>query len=80
MNFDKLFTWIISIVIGFAAVGKVDTLQRWIWIAQAKVVAESRTSNWGSPRFFRDNHFTKENSNNDSPRSERSKGQITSKQ
>ncbi len=53
MNFDKLFTWIVSIVIGCAAVGKVDTLQRWIWTAQAKVISESKTSNWGSPRFFR---------------------------
>ncbi len=37
MNFDKLFTCIVSIVIGLAAVGKVDTLQRWIWRAEVRV-------------------------------------------
>jgi hypothetical protein len=57
MNFDKMFTWIIAIVLGYAAVGKIDTLQRWIWTAQAKVIAESRTSNWGSPRFFPERGF-----------------------
>lgn len=52
MNLDKLFLWIISIVIAFAACGRLDILQRWIWRAQAKVVYESRTSTWGSPRYF----------------------------
>lgn len=52
MNLEKLFSWIMSIVIAFAACGQLDTLQRWIWRAQAKVVYESRTSTWGSPRFF----------------------------
>lgn len=54
MNLDKLFTWIIGIVIAFAAAGKLDVLQNWIWRAQAKVVYESRTSTWGSPRIFHD--------------------------
>ncbi|MCM2280257.1 MAG: hypothetical protein NDI61_00265 [Bdellovibrionaceae bacterium] len=52
MNLDKLFSWIIGVVIAVAACGQLDTLQRWIWRAQAKVVYESRTSTWGSPRFF----------------------------
>lgn len=52
MNLDKLFTWIIGTVIAFAACGQLETLQRWVWRAQAKVVYESRTSTWGSPRFF----------------------------
>jgi hypothetical protein len=52
MNFDSLFAWITAIVIAFAAAGKLDTLQRWVWTAQAKVVHDSRTSTWGSPRFF----------------------------
>ena len=63
MNFDKLFTWVTAIAIGFAVVGKIDTLQRWIWTAQAKVIAESRTSNWSSPRFFPDRPFTTSTSN-----------------
>lgn len=52
MNLDKLFTWIAGIVIAFAVMGKIDVLQAWIWRAQAKVVYQSRTSTWGSPRFF----------------------------
>lgn len=52
MNLDKLFSWIAGIVIAFAVVGKLDVLQMWIWRAQARVVYESRTSTWGSPRFF----------------------------
>lgn len=52
MNLDKLFTWIAGIGIAFAVTGHLDTLQAWIWKAQAKVVYESRSSQWGSPRFF----------------------------
>ncbi len=53
MNLEKLFTWIIGVVIAYAATGNLDTLQAWVWRAQAKVIYESRTSTWGSPRFFR---------------------------
>lgn len=52
MNLDKLFSWIAGVVIAFAVIGKLDVLQTWIWRAQAKVVYQSRTSTWGSPRFF----------------------------
>ena len=52
MNLEKLFIWIIGLVIAFASTGQLDTLQAWIWKAQAKVIYESRSSNWGSPRFF----------------------------
>lgn len=52
MNLEKLFSWIAGIVIAFAVMGKIDVLQAWIWKAQAKLVYESRTSTWGSPRFF----------------------------
>ena len=52
MNFDKLFAWVVGVVIAFASVGKLEMLQSWIWKAQAKVIYESRTSTWGSPRFF----------------------------
>lgn len=52
MNLDKLFSWVAGIVIAFAVMGKLDVLQAWIWRAQAKVVYQSRTSTWGSPRFF----------------------------
>lgn len=51
MNLDRLFSWIIGVVIAFAACGQLDTLQRWIWRAQAQLVYESRTSTWGSGSF-----------------------------
>jgi hypothetical protein len=54
MNLDKLFAWITAVVIVFAATGNIDVLQKWIWRAQANVILESRSSNWGSPRFFTD--------------------------
>lgn len=57
MNLDKLFTWIVGVVIAFAMTGNLDTLQRWILRAQAKVIYESRTSTWGSPRFFSNNQI-----------------------
>ena len=52
MNLAKLMTVAIAIVISFTAVGNLDELQTWIWRAQAKLIYESRTETWGSPRFF----------------------------
>ncbi len=52
MNLDKLFAWLVGVVLLFAAAGRLDVLQNWIWRAEARVVYESRTSTWGSPRFF----------------------------
>lgn len=57
MNFDKLFAWITIIVLGFSTADNLDTLQRWVLAAQSKVIAESKTSNWGSPRFFPNRNF-----------------------
>lgn len=52
MNLDKLISWTIGAVLAFAAYGQLDTLQLWIWRAQARIIYESRSSTWGSPRFF----------------------------
>jgi hypothetical protein len=52
MNFDNLIVWVTGIVIAFAAAGRLETLQTWIWTAQARVLVASRTSTWGSPKFF----------------------------
>lgn len=59
MNLEKLITWSATVVLGFAAIGKLDTLQLWIWKAQARVVHESRASAWGSPRFLGSNYQLK---------------------
>lgn len=52
MNLDKLFAWTIAVVIAFAAVGRLNVLQAWVWQAQAKLIYKSPTETWGSPRFF----------------------------
>ncbi len=46
------------------AIGQLGPLQHWIWKAQAKLIYESRTSAWGSPRFFpkSSKNFSKEKS------------------
>lgn len=54
MNLDKLFAWVIGVVLVFAATGRLEALQNWIWRAQTKVIYESRSSTWGSPRFFKE--------------------------
>ncbi len=60
MNFSKLTAAIAAIVMGFALTGQLPKLQLWIWKAQAKIVYESRTSSWGSPRFFPNQKFISE--------------------
>lgn len=52
MNLDSLMKWIFAVVVACAAAGKLDVLQRWIWISEAKVLYASRTSTWGSPDIF----------------------------
>ena len=52
MNLDKIFEWVIVIVIGFSITGNLDKLTHWIYKAQAKLMIESRTSSWGSPTIF----------------------------
>ena len=43
-----------TIVIGTAAIGKLDALQRWVWKSQAQLLYQSRASNWGRPHIFVD--------------------------
>ena len=54
---EKLMPLAVSVVLMAAATGNIDRLQMWVWKAQAKVIQESRTSNWGSPRFFPERQF-----------------------
>lgn len=57
MNFDKLAAAILGLVIVVAAAGQLPELQRWLMSAQAQIIRDSRTSTWGSPRFFPDRQF-----------------------
>lgn len=56
MNLDKLFEWIIVIVLTCAATGNLDNLTAWIHRSQAKLIHESRASSWGSPSIFSRSH------------------------
>lgn len=53
MNLGNLFTWITGVVLAMALTGNLDGLHRWVIKSQAKLVYESRASNWGSPRFLK---------------------------
>lgn len=52
MNLDKLTSFAVSVVLTAALMGNLDRLQHWVVIAQAKLLYESRASNWGSPDIF----------------------------
>lgn len=52
MNLDKLITIAAGAVLAFSLTMNLDKIQTLIWRAQAKLIYESRTETWGSPRFF----------------------------
>ncbi len=52
MGLDKLAIWSLSIITALAGVFNIDTIHREIIKAQARILFESRTEAWGSPRFF----------------------------
>ena len=54
MNFDKLSSFGIGIVIAAAMAGNLDRFNHWVQMATAKVLWESRASAWGSPYFFKE--------------------------
>ena len=53
MNLDKLTSFAISVVLSAALVGNLDRLQLWILKSKAKLLYESRASNWGNPSVFK---------------------------
>lgn len=53
MNLSNLFSWITGFVIVIALTGNLDTFHKWVIKSQAKLVYESRASNWGSARFLK---------------------------
>lgn len=59
MNLDKLTSFAISVVLTAALMGNLDSVTRWVIVAQAKLLYESRSSTWGSPYFFKSTKTTK---------------------
>lgn len=60
MNLDKLITISVAVVLALLVTMNISEIQTWIWRSQAKLIYESRTETWGSPRFFPTRHFVKE--------------------
>ena len=48
----KLADFAVAVVITAAMMGNTGRLNHWVQLATTKVLWESRSSNWGSPRFF----------------------------
>lgn len=53
MNLGNLFTWITGVVLAVALTGNLEAFHRWVIKSQAKLVYESRASNWSRPRFLK---------------------------
>lgn len=53
MNFDKLTDFAITVVLTAALLGNLDSLTKWVYVQRAKLLYESRTSSWGSPRVWK---------------------------
>lgn len=52
MSFDKLTDFAITIVLAAALAGNLDSFTKWVYVARAKLLYESRTETWGRPNFF----------------------------
>lgn len=56
MSLTNLIGWSIGIIMAISGIYNIDTIQRAVWKAQARLIYESRTETWGgSPHFLRSN-------------------------
>ncbi len=55
MNLDRIGQFAAGVIIAAALAGNLDRLNRWVYVATAKLLYESRTSTWGSPIFWPEN-------------------------
>ncbi len=51
MNFEPIIKFATGVVVAAAIAGNLDTLNRWVYVATAKLLWESRTATWGSPHW-----------------------------
>lgn len=72
MNFDKLTDFIITVVLTAALAGNLDSVTRWVNVAMAKLVYESRTATWGSHRIWPE-HDNKKSKNTKTTPNQRGK-------
>ena len=57
MNFDKLTNFAITIVLAAALAGNLDSFTKWVYVARAKLLYESRTSTWEALIFLPSNQL-----------------------
>jgi len=53
MNLGNLIFWSAGVITALAGIYNIDSIQRAIYKAQARIIYESRTETWGSPKFFK---------------------------
>lgn len=53
MNLSNLIFWSIGIISTWTGVYHIDDIHRGILKAQAKLIYESRTETWGSPKLLK---------------------------
>ncbi len=51
MNFEPIIKFATGVVVAAAIAGNLDILNRWVYVATAKLLWESRTATWGSPHW-----------------------------
>ncbi len=52
MRLDRIFEFALSVVFAAYLTGNLPEFNRWVLIQTAKLLAESRSSDWGSPHFW----------------------------
>ena len=53
MSFDKLTDFAITVVLAAALAGNLDSFTKWVYVARAKLLYESRIETRSSPDFFK---------------------------
>ncbi|AHI06564.1 hypothetical protein BDW_10320 [Bdellovibrio bacteriovorus W] len=61
MNLSNLIFWSAAMISAWAGVYHIDDIHSVILKAQAKIIYESRTETWGSPKFLSKGSSLKEN-------------------
>jgi hypothetical protein len=52
MNLEKLVSFSLAVVLAAALTGNLEKFTGQVQLATLKLIRESQTSHWGSPRFF----------------------------
>ncbi len=64
MNLGRLSEFAIGVVIAAALAGNLGTLTRWVERQTAELLWSSRSSTWGSPRFWPEQDLKSNKANN----------------